>query len=111
MTCSNLKHIYVFKVGDAFNLPMRLLDENVPISLSGSVVITAALQTDKGRYICDLVCVPYADQLVDTGWFYLNKSDTSNWPIGEVALDVKVNISNAYKHSVSFQFTTTSPVT
>jgi len=110
MTClKKINHKYFFVVGDPFNLPMRLTDTDslgnvVGINVASLVEVTAKLFTSKGHFVCDLVVVPYSNQVINPGWFYLQYLDTSKWLKGMVGIRVKVEFSNTSKQSSSFEF-------
>ena len=75
------------------------------IPIKDGVVITAKLYTDGGRFITNMVAIPYSNQDVNTGWCILRLENTSILPIGMCVLSVKVSLygTSALATKASFQ--------
>jgi|VirMetMinimDraft_7_1064189.scaffolds.fasta_scaffold61559_2 predicted amino acid dehydrogenase len=107
---------FFFKRSDPFVWPLWLYDADPTLDLppddpargvtiDGSVSFECQINDQYGNFIATMQYEPYADQVLDKGWFVIKNSEpTDNWPIGLAVTDVKVIIDGVHKHSINFEF-------
>jgi hypothetical protein len=102
-----------FKIGDSFSVPMQLFDTetNQGIEITLAMTITCRLVNSVGTLVSDCVITPYPDQVTDKGWFTISVLDTTQWTVGVVTGDVKVEIDGSIKHSDNFCFNVVKSIT
>lgn len=104
---------YIYK-GDPFEQEVWLYDTDPELTLAdddpargfnlSGGVISARVGNKTTGFAADLVVVPFTDQSANKGWVYVRAADTSNWPTGQMLLQLQLTVAGAQKTARLFDF-------
>lgn len=99
MTASCNSIIIDFKRGATFSQPFRLLDDDIPVDLTGWTIDASIEDEDEG---------PIADLVVTIAGINATAAypdDTSEWPLGLSSIDIKaVDPTTVIRYSQTFHY-------